>query len=197
MIKRILLGLVVFTGVVFSQPATTYSFLNFDTGTTTPGYCTPPAFFYNSTSPGTLLVCNASHAFAAAQGNAAQTGAGDINANNQVVWTPVTILPPATTAISGRLYIMTNATYPGICLTAGDSGGSATAFCISNGTTYSSIGYFVAAAAQSTLPTCSSTYEGLMRGVTNSNSQTFGAAIAPAGSFHVNAYCNGTSWIVQ
>jgi hypothetical protein len=49
----------------------------------------------------------------------------------------IAVLPPATTALVGHLYRMTAATTANICPTAGDSGGAAIAYCVSNGTVYS------------------------------------------------------------
>lgn len=50
---------------------------------------------------------------------------------------------------------------------------------------------------QSTLPACDSSHEGMIRSITDGNSTTFNAAISPAGSAHVLAYCDGTSYKVH
>lgn len=42
----------------------------------------------------------------------------------------------------------------------------------------------------------SSPVEGMLRGVSNSNTNTWGATIAGGGSNHVLAYFNGTNWTV-
>lgn len=47
------------------------------------------------------------------------------------------------------------------------------------------------------LPTCSSTNEGTMKGVTDSTATAFAATIAGSGANHVFGYCNGTNWIVM
>lgn len=50
--------------------------------------------------------------------------------------------------------------------------------------------------AFSTLPNCSSTYEGLRRSVNDSTTSTWGATITGSGTNHVEAYCDGTNWTV-
>lgn len=49
----------------------------------------------------------------------------------------------------------------------------------------------------SALAACSSTTEGTFRAVTDSTSDIWGAVIAGGGSFHVLAYCNGSTWSVR
>jgi hypothetical protein len=51
--------------------------------------------------------------------------------------------------------------------------------------------------AFASLPTCSSTYEGYMRAVTDSTVNTWGTTITGGGTNHVLAYCDGTSWNVM
>jgi hypothetical protein len=51
----------------------------------------------------------------------------------------VTTLPAASAAVVGRPYRMTAATTANKCPTAGDSGGTALAYCVSNGTTYTAL----------------------------------------------------------
>lgn len=51
--------------------------------------------------------------------------------------------------------------------------------------------------AQSTLPTCAAGSEGAIAAINDANSTTYLAAISPAGSSHVIAYCDGTSWKVH
>ena len=47
------------------------------------------------------------------------------------------------------------------------------------------------------LPTCSSIYETAERSITDSTTQTWGAAVlAGGGSYHVEVRCNGTNWTV-
>ena len=46
------------------------------------------------------------------------------------------------------------------------------------------------------LPTCDPTNEGLHRAVIDSTINTWGAVVSGSGSFHVEAYCNGTHWTV-
>lgn len=46
------------------------------------------------------------------------------------------------------------------------------------------------------LPTCDATHEGLLRGVTNSTTNAWGATITGGGAFHVLGYCDGTNWTV-
>ena len=46
------------------------------------------------------------------------------------------------------------------------------------------------------LPAASSTYEGTLVPISDSNSNTWGAAITASGANHVLAYCNGTAWTV-
>lgn len=48
----------------------------------------------------------------------------------------------------------------------------------------------------SQLPAASSSLEGVVRAVSDSNTATWGATIAGGGSNHVLAYCNGTNWTV-
>lgn len=50
--------------------------------------------------------------------------------------------------------------------------------------------------AASALPTCNSGAEGSTRGVTDSNTSTWGATVAGGSTNHVLAYCNGTNWTV-
>jgi hypothetical protein len=46
------------------------------------------------------------------------------------------------------------------------------------------------------LPVCGSTDAGSIAAVNNSNTATWGAAVAGGGTFHVLAYCDGTAWTV-
>jgi hypothetical protein len=46
------------------------------------------------------------------------------------------------------------------------------------------------------LPACSGSSEGMLRAVTDSNTNTWGAVVAGGGTNHVLAYCDGTSWTV-
>jgi hypothetical protein len=46
------------------------------------------------------------------------------------------------------------------------------------------------------LPTCSSAIEGMMKPVSDSTVNTWGATIIGGGSNHVLAYCDGTNWTV-
>lgn len=48
----------------------------------------------------------------------------------------------------------------------------------------------------STLPACGANTEGLLRGVNDSNTVTWGANIAGSSTNHVMAYCDGTNWTV-
>lgn len=48
----------------------------------------------------------------------------------------------------------------------------------------------------STLPTCSSTFEGSTASVNDSTTNTWGATVSGSGSDHVLAYCDGTNWTV-
>ncbi len=49
----------------------------------------------------------------------------------------------------------------------------------------------------STLPSCSSSTEGLFYAVTDSATNTWGASCASGGSLHVECYCDGSSWTVE
>ncbi len=49
--------------------------------------------------------------------------------------------------------------------------------------------------AFASLPTCGASVEGLLYGVTDSNTTTFNATIAAGGANHILAYCNGTNWV--
>lgn len=46
------------------------------------------------------------------------------------------------------------------------------------------------------LPACNSAAEGASRPVTDSTVNTWGSTVTGGGSYHVNAYCDGTSWTV-
>jgi hypothetical protein len=46
------------------------------------------------------------------------------------------------------------------------------------------------------LPACAGGTEGMVEGVSNSNTTTLGATIAGGGSSHVLGYCNGSNWIM-
>lgn len=46
------------------------------------------------------------------------------------------------------------------------------------------------------LPTCNAASEGRLWGVTDSNTNTWGATIAAGGANHVQAYCDATNWTV-
>ena len=48
----------------------------------------------------------------------------------------------------------------------------------------------------SSLPACTSGVEGRVRAITDSTTGIWGAVISGGGSTHVNAYCNGASWVV-
>jgi hypothetical protein len=48
----------------------------------------------------------------------------------------------------------------------------------------------------SALPACSGGNEGLVKSVSDSSTNTWGATITGSGSNHVQAYCNGTNWTV-
>jgi hypothetical protein len=48
----------------------------------------------------------------------------------------------------------------------------------------------------STLPACASGYEGTLKSVSDSTTNTWGATITGSGSDHVLAYCDGTNWTV-
>jgi hypothetical protein len=50
--------------------------------------------------------------------------------------------------------------------------------------------------AFASLDTCNSGAEGKMMGVTDSNTNTWGATVAAGGANHILAYCNGTNWTV-
>lgn len=47
------------------------------------------------------------------------------------------------------------------------------------------------------LPTCNSSTQGLIRAVSNSNTNTWGATVAGGGAFLINAFCNATNWTVE
>jgi len=47
------------------------------------------------------------------------------------------------------------------------------------------------------LPACASGIEGMHRAVTDSTTNTWGATVVGLGSFHVEAYCDGTNWTVE
>ena len=59
------------------------------------------------------------------------------------------------------------------------------------------IGVLIPPVATSGLPTCNAGAEGLHRSVNDSNSATFNATFAGSGSNHIDAYCNGTAWVVH
>jgi hypothetical protein len=46
-------------------------------------------------------------------------------------------------------------------------------------------------------PACSSSIEGYAHAVTDSTTTTFNGVVTGGGSNHVQAYCNGTNWVVQ
>lgn len=54
----------------------------------------------------------------------------------------------------------------------------------------------VAVVAVAGLPACNNATEGMERGVTDSNTATWGATVAAGGANHVLAYCDGTLWTV-
>lgn len=58
-------------------------------------------------------------------------------------------------------------------------------------------GIRIPAIAVSALPACAAGLEGSLRPVTDANSATFNAAVATGGSNHINAFCNGTGWVVH
>jgi hypothetical protein len=47
------------------------------------------------------------------------------------------------------------------------------------------------------LGACNSTAEGTLAAITDAQSQTVGVPVSGGGSYHVMAYCNGTSWTVR
>jgi hypothetical protein len=47
------------------------------------------------------------------------------------------------------------------------------------------------------LPTCNSSFEGQMEGVTDAASPAYLATVTGGGSVHVPVYCNGTSWVAH
>jgi hypothetical protein len=48
-----------------------------------------------------------------------------------------------------------------------------------------------------TLPTCGTSFEGQMEGVSDASSPTYLATVTGGGSAHVPVYCNGTSWVAH
>jgi hypothetical protein len=46
------------------------------------------------------------------------------------------------------------------------------------------------------LPTCGSGTQGMLKPVSDSTTNTWGASITGGGSDHVLAYCDGTNWTV-
>ena len=123
------------------------------------GSCTVgPPLFYNYTN-GALYGCDngtwtaisggGGGSFTQLSGDAISGTSGGATTINFV---SVTTLPAAGAAIVGRPYRMTAATIGGICPTAGDSGGSALAYCVSNGITYTSLIVAPGATGAVTLP---------------------------------------------
>ena len=47
------------------------------------------------------------------------------------------------------------------------------------------------------LPTCRSSTEGMLKPLSNSNTNTLGATITGRGKYHVLAYCDGSNWTVK
>jgi hypothetical protein len=48
-----------------------------------------------------------------------------------------------------------------------------------------------------TLPTCNSSFEGQMEGVSDAVSPSYLATVTGGGSVHTPVYCNGTSWVAH
>ena len=97
------------------------------------------------------------------------------------------------TAPFGNLYLLGSGTFgsTSIKLTGTPTGNRVATFQDASGIVQiSSTGNF------STLPTCNSTTDGMMRGVNDSNTITWGATIAGGSTNHVLAFCNGTNWTV-
>lgn len=90
--------------------------------------------------------------------NGTAVSGGDVNTvvrDNPIAYTSVTTLPAASSAVVGRLYHMTAATVEGVCPPTGDSGGAASAWCLSNGLTYTSFSTFSGTAGALNLPSIS------------------------------------------
>jgi hypothetical protein len=68
-LKLVMVGLALAL-VGISQPLTNYSTVQWDSGPSTPLYCTIPGFFLN-TNTGTFYTCNTSHVFVSTGGNGA------------------------------------------------------------------------------------------------------------------------------
>ena len=64
---------------------------------------------------------------------------------------------------------------------------------VPNGAVYSQI----TPLAYASLTACTAPLEGTLAAVNNSNTATYGAAVAGGGTNHVLAYCNGTAWTVH
>ena len=91
------------------------------------------------TVAGDWVAAAGSGSFTALTGHATSTSSG--GATDVIPFYEVTTLPAASAAVVGRLYRMRAATTKDVCLTAGDSGGSAVAVCVRNfaGTAYNVI----------------------------------------------------------
>lgn len=91
------------------------------------------------TVAGNWVAAAGSGSFTALTGHATSTASG--GATDVVPFYDVTVLPTAASAVARRLYRNSAATTKNVCLTAGDSGGSAMAICVVNyaGTAYNVI----------------------------------------------------------
>lgn len=130
---------------------------------------------------------------AALQLGALQGSGGTSDNNTKIVWSSTGFSLGGNTATGGMTFQMTTSGTGGALVTkqAGNVGSGDSAqmqFSGLAGTT---------AVAFAALPTCAAGLEGLMRGVTDSDTATWGATVVhTSGTNHVLAYCDGTNWTV-
>ena len=92
----------------------------------------------------------------------------------------VTVLPAASAALVQTVYYMTAATTANICPTAGDSAGSASAYCVSNGTTYTALIAAPGATGNVALPGTLTVGTTVLSGTTATDSASLGVELTDA-----------------